>query len=116
MANDGGLWHTYGDWALLGAAITGAVFVLLYLVLSPWWKTTAGRNIMAVMGSLGIALAYFTWIVVVRGSEVPVGFWPIRAVLFTAIGLAIGWRVIILLRSQVLTRRKEKPHDDQLVR
>jgi len=106
MEIEGGAWHVYGDYALYAAAASAFVFVMLYMVLSPWWRTAAGRNIMAVMGALGAGLVYFGWIVL-RGG-VPAGFWPARALLFTAMFLAIGWRVVLFIREHVLARWKEQ--------
>jgi hypothetical protein len=110
MGIEGGAWHVYGDWALLAVAASAAVFVLLYLFLSPWWQRQEGRNIMAVMGGLALAAVYFAW-VVQRGS-VPQGFWPARALLFTVLFLGISWRVVIFIRAQLLVRSDRKERED----
>lgn len=111
MGASDNLWREYGDHALIGCAVVAATFVLLYMFLSPWWKTPAGRNIMAVMGSLAVSLVYFTW--AVNAGGIPPFFWPIRAMLFTGILLAIGHRIILFLRAHVLARRarKENRHE-----
>lgn len=99
-------WKTFGDIAFYAAAIAAVVFVLLYMGIAPWWKTQTGRNIMSVMGAIAVALAYFAWIIA-RGG-VPQGFYPIRALLFSGIALAITWRVGILIRNQAILLRKPK--------
>lgn len=98
-------WKTAGDIAFYAAAGSSVLFALLYLISAPWWRTETGRNIMAVMGSLGFAMGYFAW-VIARGG-VPGGFWPIRALIFSAIALAILWRVTLLVRTQWLRKPKE---------
>ena len=93
-------WKTYGDWAFYACAFVAVMFSLLYLFLAPWWKTVSGRNIMTVMGSLAVALGYFGWVIYIGG--VPSHFWPIRALIFTAIAAAIGWRIVIFIRHHVI--------------
>jgi hypothetical protein len=98
-------WQSYGDFAFYAAAASAVLFPLLYLLTAPWWRTETGRNIMAVMGSLGVAMGYFAW-VIARGG-VPGSFYPVRALLFTAIAAAILWRVTLLVRTQLLLKPKE---------
>lgn len=99
-------WKTFGDIAYYAATASAVVFALLYLLIAPWWKTQTGRNIMAVMGAIALALGYFAW-VIARGG-VPHGFFPVRAVLFSGIALAISWRVGLLIRNQYQLLRKPK--------
>lgn len=99
-------WKTFGDIAYYAATASAVVFVLLYVAIAPWWKTQTGRNIMSVMGAIAVALAYFAWIIA-RGG-VPNGFYPVRALLFSGIALAITWRVGILIRNQAKLLRKPK--------
>jgi len=103
-------WRAFGDVAFLAVAASAGTFAILYLVLSPWWKTPAGRNIMAVMGILAAMAIYFAW--VIHRGGVPTGFWPARAILFTAFAAAISWRVVIFVRAQVLARQNEKEKQD----
>lgn len=100
-------WQTLGDWAFYVATTITILFALLYLNLAPWWRTATGRNIMAVMGSMAIAFGYFSW--AIWNGGVPAGFHPMRALIFIAIALAVGWRIVIFVRHQlVLPRQKEK--------
>lgn len=107
-------WKEYGDLAYYACTVAAAVFVVLYLLIAPWYKTATGRNIMAVMASMAGILVYFTW-AIWHGSPLPFGFYPMRAVLFTALGLSLVWRVIILVRAQLAARRvgKEESHEIQ---
>lgn len=93
-------WDLLGDIGFYGATVAALLFSVLYMVFAPWWKTTAGRNIMAVMGSMALAFGYFTWVIWI--GHVPVGFQPIRALLFIAIALSIGWRTVIFIRNHII--------------
>lgn len=92
-------WKDVGDWAFYGATAVTIVFAVMYGLLAPWWETTAGRNIMAVMGSVAVAFSYFTWAIAVGG--IPPGFDMVRALLFIGIGLSIGWRTVIFINVHV---------------
>ena len=65
-------WRDVGDVAFYVAAGVTVTFALLYLLFAPWWKTVGGRNIMAVMGSVALAFAYFAWAIASKG--IPAGF------------------------------------------
>lgn len=97
-------WKLTGDIAFYACAISAATFVLLYLFFAPWWKTLAGRNIMAVMGSFAAAFIYFAWVISIGG--VPPGFYPVRAVLFAGIATSITWRIWILLKHHIIRSLK----------
>jgi hypothetical protein len=104
-------WHTYGDFAFYACAMVSVLFSLLYFTFAPWRSTSAGRNIMAVMGSLAVALAYFGWVIASGG--VPDGFYPMRALLFTSITAAIGWRLVIFIRHHVIRSLREPVHNEE---
>lgn len=59
---------------------------------------------MAVMGSVAAAFAYFSWAIAI--GHVPPGFWPMRALLFMGIALAVSWRIVIFIRHQIIRSRK----------
>ncbi|MDI5965706.1 putative phage holin [Streptantibioticus silvisoli] len=76
------------------------VFVVAYHVLAPWWRSEAGRNLMAFAGAVGAFLAY----------TVAIWFWPhgatasvlrgVRVTVSAAIILLMVQRLVILLRVQ----------------
>jgi hypothetical protein len=99
-------WKEVGDVAFYAATGATVLFALLYLIFASWWKTLAGRNIMAVMGSVALAFGYFTWAIASDG--VPVGFHPIRALLFAAIALSVSWRVWILIRVHIIPSFRDR--------
>jgi hypothetical protein len=103
-------WKAFGDIAFYAATVSSVVFALLYLVFAPWWKTQTGRNIMAVMGALALAMGYFGW-VIARGG-VPSGFYPARALLFSGIALAIAWRIVLFIRTHLLRKSNGGSRND----
>lgn len=99
-------WRQAGDIAFYSLASVSFLFVALYFLLSPWWRTETGRNIMAVMGSLAVTAVYFS--LAIRQGGVPWGFFPIRFFLFTSLALAVGWRVVLFVRRQLLVRKSDR--------
>jgi hypothetical protein len=104
-------WKLYGDIAFYGCSLSALLFVVLYAVLAPWWKTMTGRNIMAVMASLALGFCYFAF--AINRGGVPHGFYPVRALVFTFIFLSVSWRVAILIKVQ-LDVRKEKQRVEEV--
>jgi hypothetical protein len=103
-------WKDIGDWAFYAATAITITFALLYGFLAPWWETVAGRNIIAVMGSVALAFGYFSWAISVGG--IPPGFDMTRALLFIGIGAAIGWRTVIFIRVHLLRSLRGDPKGD----
>lgn len=98
-------WEVAGDVAFYALAFMAGLFVALYAVLSPWWRTEAGRNIMAVMGSLAVIGLWGSYLLAAGGRGV--WFYPVRFFMFTGLALALAWRVVMFVRVQVIRRRKE---------
>jgi len=104
-------WKEYGDWVFYACAVVSVIFVLTYLVLAPWWRTSTGRNIMFVMGTLALAMVYFG--IVIHSGGISAGFYPVRASLFSMMFIGITWRVVLLFRAQLGARRSlEKGRED----
>lgn len=88
---------------------TGAGFItfcLLYGFFAPWWKSEMGRNIMALMGTCGLFL-----VLAVIKMAIPNAFdhmpW-IRPIVWSTIGCIVWWRVVLLLKTQVLKRASKR--------
>lgn len=107
-------WKIYGDIAFYACTASTAAFSLLYLFVAPWWRTETGRNIMAVMGSVTLAFGYFAWAIALGG--VPIAFYPIRALLFTGIALAVSWRIWILVKHHIIKSLKGDKDELEQVR
>jgi hypothetical protein len=104
-------WKEAGDLAFYAATAATVLFALLYLVTASWWKTLAGRNIMAVMGSMALSFAYFTWAIATGG--IPSGFHPMRALLFASVAISVGWRVWILVRIHIIPGLRDRKRGEK---
>ena len=106
-------WNALGDVAFYLATISSVLFAILYLLFAPWWKTPAGRNIMAVMGTMGVAFAYFSWAIAIGGA--PPAFYPVRALLFIGIAASVTWRTVMFIKHHVFrslrSQEKEIKHE-----
>lgn len=104
-------WLLFGNAMILATGIVSVLFVAVYGLLAPWWRNSGGRNIFAVMLVLSANAVYFGWIIFFIG-RVPPGFYPIRAMLFTAMFLVLLHRVILLIRVQLRHRREAHEMED----
>jgi hypothetical protein len=106
-------WNLLGNIAFYLATASSIIFALLYFLLAPWWKTLAGRNIMAVMGAMAVAFGYFSWAIAIGGA--PPGFQPMRALIFLSIAASVTWRTVIFIKRHVadsLSERKKNELED----
>ena len=86
----------------------GAItFCVLYALSSPWFSSAIGRNMMAMMGTIGLFLI-LAIIKMVRPDAFNDLPW-IRPVAWTLIGGIVWWRVVLLVRTQILRRRDSQP-------
>lgn len=100
-----------GDGAFYTATVSSVLFAILYFFFAPWWKTPAGRNIMAVMGTMAVAFAYFSWVILT--GQVPTS--TVRALLFIGIAASVTWRTVLFIKHHVLrslrSQQKEIQHE-----
>lgn len=99
-------WKETGDALIVASAIMAGIFVLLYGLVAPFWRTPEGRNLMGVMATLFMGLAYYGWAVSQGGT--PDGAYPIRAVLFGLLTAFLAQRVIVLIRAQLVRRKSQR--------
>lgn len=95
-----------GDFLAVLAFAGTVLFVILYAILAPWWRSAHGRNVMLLMGVLALL---FTLIAgtVLFGVEWP--FRPaIRVIIFGLVGLAIWWRIVLLIKDQISGRKQRE--------
>jgi hypothetical protein len=95
-------WKELGEILITVTAVLAGLFVVIYGLLAPWWRSAEGRNIMGVMGTLFVGLGYYGWAVSQGGT--PEGAYPIRALLFTALTAFLAQRIFVLIRAQLWTR------------
>lgn len=123
------VWKMIGDIAINAFYLLCLVFVLLYATLSPWYRTQMGRNIMTLMAALaaigiyGIYANYLSrkadpeaYAAAVKAAQAvhyPLGFWQIRFFLFAVLAIAVGWRIMIFVKHQILARRETRAKKEQ---
>lgn len=81
-------------------------FCGMYALFSSWFKSAMGRNVMALMGAIGL----FLTLAILRM------IWPhifddkpwLRPVVWSVICAIVWWRVALLVRTQFLRRRDER--------
>lgn len=99
------------DWLAMAGyvmmAIGSNLFVILYSVLARFWKTESGLHIFLFMLTVSLILDHSAIILVF--GRYPGSAW-VRAFLYPALGAIILWRVLILIRVQLLARRRD-PED-----
>lgn len=76
------------------------LFVVLYHLAAPWWRSEAGRNLMSMMGVIAAVLSLSTVrIVAGAGIDAPWFIW-LRTAVFAATPVVIAWRTWMLWRVQ----------------
>ena len=96
--------------ALVVVTCVGAItFCILYGLSSPWFSSAIGRNMMAMMAAIGgfLVLAVIRIIWPDAFDDLP---W-IRPVAWSVIGGIVWWRVVLLVRTQIVRRRDNEPSE-----
>lgn len=99
-------WREIGNWAILLVAILACLFALAYGLITPWYRSAMGRSLFGMLASLATGVAYFGW--AIFHSPLPIGFFPMRAVIFIALAASMGASVILLARAQIKGHPKRK--------
>lgn len=103
------LWDKLAEYGYYAAVAGANIFVVLYWVLAPWWRTPFGRHLFSFMFVIALVLNHG---VVARIWETyAMSNWinPVRAILLWATAGVIFWRVGILLSVQFQNRRRRGP-------
>lgn len=102
-------WKLAGDIVFTIATIASVLFVAIYGLSAPFWRSETGRNLMGLMSGIAIMMVYFGW--AIWSGGVPHGLYPMRAMLFTLLAYFLLRRLIILVREQLLSRKEKRHHD-----
>ena len=89
---------------VLSVAVTGTLGLAVYSVVTPWWKSRAGRAYFSIFGSL-VVLAWHFVIEGVFGQASP---WA-EVVLIALVQAAIVFNILTALRKQLRGYRKRHP-------
>ena len=92
--------------ALGNIAAAATVFVIVYHALMRWWETAVGQNIMLLMFALA-AICDLALVNVIAGR--PDWMRWVFFVLYVAIGVAIWWRLFLLIKAY----REQAPPVDE---
>jgi hypothetical protein len=83
-------------------------FIVLYHLSAPWWRTEAGKHVMAFMAALAAVLTLSSLRLATGApaqTEPVTWFTWLRVLVFASVPAVIGWRVAILWRAQYRGRR-----------
>lgn len=89
-----------GNALIVLADVLAWLFVVLYHLSSPWWRSEAGRHLMSMMAVLAAVLSLST-VRIVAGAGVDTGWFVwLRIAVFAGTPVVFGWRVWMLWRLQ----------------
>ena len=103
-----------GDAGYLAGAVGAVLFVVLYLILARFWESEAGWHIFSFMTTVAMILIHSS--IGVYFPNYP-GRDVVRAILYPVLAAIIFWRVVILVRVQLLSqlRASRRPPDGDRV-
>lgn len=87
-----------GNGLLILTTVMAWLFVLLYHLSAPWWRSEAGRNLMSMMAVIAAVLSLSAGRIIADASED--WFVWLRTAVFAATPVVIGWRTWMLWRVQ----------------
>lgn len=102
--------RSIGDVGFAVAAVSANLFVLLYAMAAPWWKTPFGRHLFLFMAA--VALVFNSAVANIFFPDWE-GRWVLRAIVYPLMGVAMLWRVIILIDVQIVTPWREKRREER---
>lgn len=92
-----------GNGLLILTFLLAAAYAIIYHFTARWWESEFGRSLM----SLKIAITAVTGLAIPRilfGLTGP-AYTMIRLVVFIAVPVTLAWRLVVLIKLQVLKRR-----------
>jgi hypothetical protein len=89
-----------GNALVVVTTVLAWVFVVMYHVLAPWWRSEVGRHIMT-YSALVAAVLTLSVVRMIGGAGLNTPwFGVVRLVVFAGVPVAISWRIAILWRAQ----------------
>lgn len=99
-----------GDAGFTVATISANLFVILYSTLARPWKTVSGIHIFSFMLVVASILNHATLLLNFPGY--PGHLW-VRAILYVALAVVTIWRVLLLLRVQMVADEHSTPEESK---
>ena len=98
--------HALGNLGVFAGAASASLFVVVYWLTAPWWKSQEGWHLMAFTGCLGLTLDYSSWRIVTSQVHLQsAGVEVVRAAVFLAVGGLLVWRLVMLYHAQIRPAR-----------
>lgn len=98
--------------AALYALLAGFLaFLVVYSTLARWWRSPAGRHVMAFMGACALVIGLR--VISLHVGPYP-GEWYVRVGALWLAVFVVWWRVAIVVRAQLAVRRgveEKKDHE-----
>lgn len=97
-----------GTIALWLAAIIAWLFVLVYAISAPWYRSEEGTHLISFTGFLAVVMTYVAVVGLYSSNEPQ---YPLaRLLVWVGVAVFMGWRFSLLLRRQIArnTFPKEK--------
>jgi hypothetical protein len=98
---------TVGSWAVHFAFVGWLLFTALYATMAPWWRSSYGRNVLALAAVLAVTLGLVS-VQLLLGVRWPAREW-VRLTVFAAVAAVGWWRLFILLTDQIFAVRQPMP-------
>lgn len=94
-----------GSFGYMAIVLFANMFVVLYTLLARWWKSEFGRHLFFFM--LAEATLLDHGLIVGLFGEYP-GVELMRAILLWGLAFVMAWRVYLLVKVQIITRRNRR--------
>lgn len=89
-----------GNGLLILTTVLAWLFVVMYHLSAPWWRSEAGRNLMSMMAVIAAVLS-LSAVRIAAGAGVDEGWFVwLRTGVFAGTPFVIGWRTWMLWRVQ----------------
>jgi hypothetical protein len=103
-----GVLGAIGSASFFIAAIVATVFIVLYPLLAPFYRSEAGWHIFSFMVVVALLLDHGSATLIF--GQYPGREW-VRGIGFPLLAIVLTWRVLILIRVQLLRRKMLKAGD-----
>lgn len=93
--------HMIGTAALWAGVSAGALFVVVYHLSAPWWKSAEGRHLMSFTGALALILGWLAYRSIFTPRTLTGAEEWTRAAVYLVVATLMVWRLALLWRRQI---------------
>lgn len=87
-----------GDGLVLFTAVLAIAFCVLYHLRQPWWQSHIGQHVMTYSAVVAAVLTLSAARIIAGAGLDAAWFRSLRLLVFLGVPIAIGWRIVILMR------------------